>query len=278
MIDATLAALVGVLALVSTLGAGLDARPDAGRLPAGVKAWFLAVNVVCVPLLALGVARLVPLDTAVRTGLVLAAAFPGGSTGPIVSAALGGAPAVASAAFAAASVAGGMLAPFVAWLAGLPLSLLGALGVAAAQLVPWLVGRWVVRRHPEAARRLAAQLRSWGKGLLVAVAVAFVAARGSAIPEVGGAALAAAALILCGAGGLARLGAPSLPAGARGALVAVTVVRNLSLSLLVATAAATPPLTSLTVLVFGLLMYALPLVPAAALKSGRPPRPTGAVW
>ncbi len=161
--------------------------------------------------------------------------------------------------FAGLALIGGLLVPLGAWAAGLSLSNAAVAGLIAAQLAPWALGRWLRRVRPSVATYLGRATKRAGGPLLGAVIVSLLVTHGNAVGSLGLWPFVTSLVVVLASW---ALGAASKGSSAvRLGLGAVTSVRNLTLALLVATAAQAPPLTTLAVLLFGLVMF---LVPAAA--------------
>lgn len=244
------------LAIASTGGAGLVTELEAVAQALRDRDVRLAVvgNLVLLPLVAWGLGRALGLGPA-GLGLVLVAAAPGGSTGPLMALLARGDGAVATAAFAALNPLGS-LGALVAT-ATFPHADLGrvALTVAlitAVALVPMLLGLLVRRRWPTVAARLAPWLSRAGLALLLIVIVALFARHHAAL-RADASVLAAAIVVVLSL-------APAL--GVRGraralAIAQVGGVRNLTLALVVVVAVDAPPPAVIAILSYGLVMYAV---------------------
>lgn len=246
--SALIGLLLVVLALASTLGAGLDLR-SGERADRGVIARVLALNALVIPAGAAAVLGLAALPGASREALWLVAVAPGGASAPLLARAAG-----AGAATVAWSYAGLALAsPGLVWLGlaggqGLPSR---AWAIAAVQIAPLLLGvlaaRAVRSRAPGAARAL----RSVGNGALALVVLLLLVDRGPLLAAFDARtllAMAALAALTAAAGALA--GRP------RAALATLSIVRNLTLALLVSEARGAPAVT-VVVAAYGLVMYAV---------------------
>lgn len=256
--------LVVALALTSTMAAGLAA--DA-RAPARLGGWrmvaLVAGNVVALPLLTYLVTRVAAVDGA--GGLVLAAAAPGGSTGPLLAILSRGEAATAARAFVALTIAG-MVAALIATaaldVAGLGAVALATVVVAVSSLGPLLAGLAVRARRPAEAVRWQPWLSRLSLALLLATIAALTVRHHDAArpgPLLVGAVLTVAALAL---GRLAPAG------GARVATAQVSAVRNLTLVLLVLTVVRAPAADTMAALAAGLAMYVVALVAALVWRSG----------
>ena len=259
------AALIVLLSLASTFGAGVAAAPATVRVPDARRELTMAavVNLALVPVLAWVGARGLGLGPA-GAGLVVAAAAPGGSTGPLLAALAGGDAAVAAALFVALTVAGSgtaLIATLAYDVAGWAQVARAALIVTAIGLAPLAVGALVRGRRPQLAARLAPWTSRVGALLLIAVVAALIITRSSPLAPARALALSAA---LVGASM-----APALLIGDRARRLAVAqvgAVRNLTLALVVLTAVAAPPAAVGATLSFGLVMYAATALVAAAAR------------
>jgi bile acid:Na+ symporter, BASS family len=235
------------------------------RRPAPV-AVALAVNVVLVPGLALWLLWLSDVDGPVAVGVMVAAAAPGGASGALLAHHARGTAALSVSLQALLAAAGVPALPV--WLAlaasvlaiaapGLPVGGAAALvlGGLCAQLVPLGVGMWLRASHPAAAERVHAVARRAADVLLSGIVVWSFAANADRLAEVPAAGYAVIAAVV--AVSVATYAAPGLGGPPdRSAVAMVTAVRNLSLALFVAGFAADADRVILTVLVYGLLMYA----------------------
>lgn len=253
---------LGLLAVVSTLSAGLEAGSFARAMPARMWCWLLAANLALVPLIAATALWPLHLPEDVTAGLFLAASIPGGASGPLVAAMASREPGPAPAAlFVVLALLAGVLVPIVAALGGLALDPIAMLAVLGVQLVPWAAGAWLRRARPELARRWLRPLQRAGAALLIGVIIGLIVAEGDAVGVVGWPALGASTLIVTATAALFLLapGRASLsePRANAPALTSISLVRNLALALLVAAAASAPAATSLAILVFGIAMFVI---------------------
>jgi BASS family bile acid:Na+ symporter len=251
------------LAVTSTIGvsAGVDARAVLDvRSRASPLILAFAANLLLLPLAAWYLARAAGLPETVGLGLVLAAAAPAGSTGPLLAQLAGGAPAVGIALFTGLGLVASAAVPLV-------LLALGALegghggaavtlaGVVGAQLGPVALGMWVRRRWPSRAPSLARGASRAGLVLLVAVIAGYVSMHGARLLELRlevAVASAVTALSL-GFGGLGG----GLSRRERVAVSQVSAIRNLSLALLLVELLRLPGSAALGVLAYGLPMYVI---------------------
>lgn len=261
-------ALVVALALTSTAAAGLaTGRGAAPRLGALRWTTIALANLAALPLFALALVRAVELDGG--TGVIVAAAAPGGSTGPLLALLGRGEARLAATAFVALTVAGtatALLAAQLLAVAEVTTVATTALVVAATSLLPLAAGALVRARASAVAARWQPRLARLSLGLLLATVALLTirhghAARPSAIAV--GAVLTVAALAI---GGLART------AEAQIAIGQVSAVRNLTLVLLVLAVLDAAPAATMAALAYGLAMYAVTLGAAAWTRSAMKPR------
>ncbi|GGL50097.1 hypothetical protein GCM10014719_59160 [Planomonospora parontospora subsp. antibiotica] len=254
--------VVLLAATMLTIGTGLtrEAFTRLVRRP-GALAAALIVNVVVIPAVALLIVTVLGLQGPIGYGIVLAAAAPGGGTGALLAAHARGDLALAVGLQGALAVLG--LAAVPAWSAltsygGAPAATTGGpqvLGMLAGQLIPLALGMALRSRHPTAADRAAAISRRIADVLLVAMVAYLLATTAdelSALPVTAFAAFTALTTVC-----LAAYATPGLPdRPARRTVAMTTAVRNLSLALLIANLTTHPAEVGLTVLAYGLVMYA----------------------
>ncbi len=253
--------LIVVLSLSSTAAAGLAAgvapsetEPSAERRAEGKsrRGAILLANVMGLPAAAWLIAGALELGAA-GVGLVVAAAAPGGSTGPLLASLAGGDPRVAARWFFTLTTAGTFGALAVTMLlapSGLASVARAVTLVLATSLAPLLGAQWLARRSPRIAHKLITPLARASLVLLVALIALLVVrhhAHASAGPIVAGAILVLGTSAL----GLVAHG----PRATRIAVAQVSTVRNLTLALLVLRAVGAPPEATLAVLGYGLAMY-----------------------
>jgi BASS family bile acid:Na+ symporter len=245
--------LVTALSIASTLSVGLSVDPaaGAGRLARGPFAAVLALNVLALPIVAWVLHGTLGLGLA-GAGLLVAAAAPGGSTGPLLAVVAGGDAATAARLFASATVVG-TAGALVATLAfeGTGIAGLARAGVfvTAASLVPLVLGLVLRARRPAEAQWLAPKLSRFSLVLLVVTVGGLAYRHGS---QATAADLAVASVIVAVSFGPAIL----VHGRARRLAVAqVSATRNLTLALLVLAALDTGPRATIAVLGYGLVMY-----------------------
>jgi BASS family bile acid:Na+ symporter len=244
-------AFVGALSIASTLSVGLSVDPAGGRLDRGPFAAVLAVNVLALPLLAWLLHRALGLGIA-GAGLLVAAAAPGGSTGPLLAVVAGGEATTAARLFAITTVigtAGGLVATLAFEGTGLGGLARAGLLVALASLAPLGLGVLVRTRRPTWAQRLAPVLSRASLGLLVLTVGGLAIRHGS---KATASDLAVASVLV------AASFAPALLVRARArrlAVAQVSATRNLTLALLVLAALDVGPRATVAVLGYGLVMY-----------------------
>lgn len=246
-------ALVGALAIASALSVGLSVDPSAaaGRLERGSFVAVLAVNVLALPLVAWLLHGALGLGLA-GAGLLVAAAAPGGSTGPLLAVVAGGDATTAARLFAVTTVVGtasALVATLV--LEGTDLAGLARAGllVALASLAPLGLGVLVRAHRPAWAQRLAPVLSRVSLGLLV-VTVGGLAVRHGSAAEASDLAVASVVVAASFAPGLLVRGRSR-----RLAVAQVSATRNLTLALLVLAALGAGPRATVAVLGYGLVMY-----------------------
>ena len=260
--------LVFALAVVSTLAAGLAAglAADGSRAPALSPRRLvvvIAANVLALPLATWLALRAASLE---GPGLVLAAAAPGGSTGPLL-ALLGRADArVAAVSFLALALAGtasALVATIAVDVAGLAAVAAAGAAVLATSVVPLVAGLALRARRPTRAAAWQPWLSRAGLALLVATIAVLArghgdAARAADVAVGGLVTVAALAIGLVVTGRAARI-----------AVAQVSAVRNLTLALVVLAATGAPPAASLSVLGYGLAMYVVTGAAAAWWRSAK---------
>lgn len=268
-------ALVFLLAVVSTLATGLavdlrgrvavatgDVAPARAALTPAVLALLVVANVALLPAALWTAARLSSLS--LSSGVLLAAAAPGGSTGPLLALVAGGDAATTARGFVALTLAG-TVAALVATLF-VDAGGLVQVGAAAALVVvssigPLVAGVVIVARWPARARVLQPWLARGALALLVATVVV-LAARHGAEARALDLAIGALATVLALAIGLVVDGA-----AARVALAQLSAVRNLTLALVVLAATDAAPAATLAALSYGLGMYGVALVAAVVARA-----------
>jgi len=258
--------LVVALALTSTLAAGLAADAAGGaRLPPRRLALIVVANVAVLPALAYAILRLGAFDAG--RGLLLAAAAPGGSTGPLLAVLGGGDAPIAARTFVALSLAGvaaALIATAALDVAGVGKVLAASAIVVASTVGPLLVGLALRARRPRRAAAWQPWLSRLSLALLVAT-IALLAARHGGAARTLDVAVGAAVTLLALAIGAAIDGR-----AARIAVAQVSAVRNLTLVLLVLAVVGAPPAETMAALGYGLAMYVIALAAAAwTRRSGR---------
>jgi hypothetical protein len=264
--------LILALSVVSTASAGVAsalARPApppaptaaAGTSPCAMRDALVAgANLVALPLVAWLVARPAALGEA-TAGVVLAAAAPAGSTGPLLAKLAGGDARAAARPFVPLALGGAASALVVTF--ALDPSGLGAVARAAAIVLlasagPLVLGQQLGSRRPALAGRLAGWLSGSSVVLLLAT-MALLAARHAHRATL--AALAASAVVVALSFAIGKLGRTR---GEVLALAQVSAVRNLTLVLVVLAAVGAPAAATAAALSYGLVMY----VGAAAVALG----------
>ena len=249
MTDETL--LVTALSVASTGSAGLSVSATAaGPLPRAQGSMVLACNALVLPALAWLLQDTVGLGLA-GIALVMAAAAPGGSTGPLMSVLAGGDPATAARLFASATLVGmtGSLAATLS-IDGDFTKLVAALGfVVVASVCPLALGVVLRAQRPSWARRLARPLTVISVVLLVATVLLFCVRHGA---DVTGTELGWISVVV-----VASFTPALLVRGRqrRLAVAQVSATRNLTLALLVLTALDVEPRATGALFGYGLVMY-----------------------
>lgn len=263
---------VVVLLLVSgmvAIGTVLDRDAVATRSrDLGVLGPALLANVLVVPLSALAAIAVFDLEGPVRLGVLLAAASPGGGTGALLSLHARGDAAHAVVLQGLLAVLALVVTPL--WVGGSAegIALLPVvIGLLVLQVAPLLAGATLRSRRPAWAARVHALARRVADVALAALVVGLLLTELDEVDRSGVTGLAAMVAVV-----LVSLAAFALPAPAsvRRATAMTTVVRNLSLALLIARSAPEPDATALVVLTYGLVMYLLATMAAALLRRGVP--------
>lgn len=260
--------LIVALTVTSTLAAGLAVDRDvvATTIGRGPMVLVVAASVLALPAFAWVLCRALDIGAA-GIGLLVAAAAPGGSTGPLLAVVAGGDPGTAARLFVVTTVLGTATAIGVTFGLGVfdPLHLARAsLLVTTAALLPLVVGLVLRRRRPHLARWLAPRSARLGLVLLLATVVLLAVRHGheTAAIDLGVASLLVLASFAPAA--LVRERATRIAVGQVGA------VRNLGLSLLVLAALDAPPRATLAVLGYGLVMYVVTIAIAIVARAVAP--------
>jgi BASS family bile acid:Na+ symporter len=265
------AALLVALALVSTVGAGLELDPRRLRDGALLKmplATALLANVVVLPLGTYLLLRALPVSADTTTALWLIALAPGGASSPLLARLAGGEPTRVGAIYVALCLATLVVLPLL-----LPsvVEVRGGSGMLLAltiglQLLPLAVGLIVRLRNEALATRQAALLRRLGSVLLGVVVLLLVVSRGSFLATLDVyTTLSMLALVLLSLGAGAVLAPkPRLPDAL------LTCVRNLTLALLLAEAAMPGGRATLLIAAYGLVMYVSAALCLRLFKLGGP--------
>lgn len=256
-----LVALLLVSGMLAT-GTALDASELRERLrdvgPLGVA---LLANLALLPLLALALLWLLDVDGSARTGVLVAAAAPGGGTGALLSLHARGDVAHAVVLQAVLAVSALLVTPL--WLAGASRDVdvtPVVVGLVVLQLGPLAAGALLRAGRQRTAERVHPVARRVADVSLVCLVAGLLVTEGHRVADVGAAALLAAGLLVLAS--LAVVAVPSGPPAVRRATAMTTAVRNLSLGLLVARFTDDPEGVALVVLAYGLVMY---VVSAAAI-------------
>jgi BASS family bile acid:Na+ symporter len=247
-------ALLALLALSSTFGAGLELALNRGQFHALMKPLGAALlaNLVVIPLGSLLLLRAIDLPASSFVGLALVALAPGGASAPLLARLAGGEPNRVGVIYVSLC-AGCLLTLGVVMPLALPALGSGAgvlLVTLLLQLLPLLLGVVVRTKRAAIADRLASTVRRLGSLLLAIVVVMLLITRGTFLFDMGAATLLnmlMLALLSLLAGALTS--PPRLP----DALLAC--VRNLTLALMIAEMAEPGGATTLVVAAYGLVMY-----------------------
>lgn len=257
MLSALIGAALVVLALSSTIGAGLELSTE----PLGER-WrpvlsLLFANVVVLPVLGAIALAAAPIDGDTKIALWIVALAPGGASSPLLARAAGASPAVAGWGYLALA----LCSPALVWLGfarGAPSLASRSATIAAVgalQVLPLVLSAMAARQFATAAR-FARPLRSIGNAALAAVIAMLVIDRGPMLATLDARTLLAMLALVSATAGLgAASGAP------RSANATLSIVRNLTLALLVCEFAALRRVAIL-VAAYGLVMYVM----AAALS------------
>ena len=245
--------LVTALSVVSTFTVGLALRRDGTAPVVARRRWaaVIAFNVLGLPLIAGGLHLAFGLGP-VGLGLLVAAATPGGSTGPLLAMAAGGNARTAGQLLLVTTVAGAIGALAVVSLAmGASTSgfAVAAVWVVGGSLVPLLAG-WVTQTFaPGWSVRARTPLSRLG---LVLLAITVAALAWTHLPSVQLQDLGWAAVVVVASFTPAAF---VRPGPQRLSVAQVSAVRNLTIALLALSAANAEPRAVMAVLGYGLLMY-----------------------
>lgn len=247
-------ALLALLALSSTIGAGLDlelSRVRARELWKPLAA-ALAANLLVIPLGSLWLLRSVELPASSFAGLALAAFAPGGASAPLLARLAGGEPTRVGAVYVALCtgclVTLGVLAPLALSTGGGGLRVL--LIMLVLQLLPLLLGLLVRSKRPALAEHWAARLRRAGSLLLGLVVILLLITRGSFLLTMGITTLVSMLVLV-----LVTLLAGALTTPPRLPDALLACVRNLTLALMIAEIQEPGGAATLVVAAYGLVMY-----------------------
>jgi BASS family bile acid:Na+ symporter len=271
-----------VVVMMIAVGLRSDPRDFRAALGRGRRLfWVFALNLVVVPGVAVLALTQVELPQAFIVGLLLCAASPGGSTGPLFAIQARGDVAAAVVAMIGLALVSVVTAPLtISWVLGLSTAvdaraLVGPmiLTLGAAQLLPLVVGMALRRWQPAIAGRLADPMSRAANLLLLVIIAGLLVTKGGVLLEVGALGVGLSILLV-----LLNLGVGALTArevAPRRAFAMVTAVRNISLALLVSAAYFPDPRTDGAILTFGLFTMLLPFVAALLLKRRGPTAPAG---
>ncbi|HKO89659.1 MAG TPA: hypothetical protein VJU61_00810 [Polyangiaceae bacterium] len=247
-------ALLALLALSSTIGAGLElelSHMRARELWRPLAAALLA-NLLVVPLASLWLLRSVSLPASSFAGLALVALAPGGASAPLLARLAGGEPTRVGVVYISLCTGClatlGVLAPLVLPTQGGGLRVL--LIMLVLQLLPLLLGLMVRSRRAALAERWAAGLRRAGSLLLALVVIVLLITRGSFLFTMGITTLVSTLVLV-----LVTLLAGALTVSPRLPDALLACVRNLTLALMIAEAQEPGGAATLVVAAYGLVMY-----------------------
>ena len=263
---------------------GLRLTPDglmaAFRRPRALLAG-LGVQVLGLPILALGLASLLELPPAVRTGLMIDAAAPGGITSNYAALLAGADVALSTAMTLVTNLIACLTIPLI--LAGAGIALPGAaallpllklsLVMAAVTAVPLALGLAVNRLAPTAVARFSRALDIASRLVFAAIVFAtFVQNWGAMMDQAAAAGLAVVLLNLCGIG-LAFLAAAllRLPRPQGFAIAIETGLQNVALAIFVASTLMGNAALALVGLVYAVVMNVTALGLIAASRRTAPP-------
>ncbi len=257
---------------------GVDLTPD--RVWVVFKRPFvliigLLLNHLAVPLLALGIARACELTPAVTTGFILCAAAPGGPLGAMFTQRAKGNIAFAASLIVVMTAHNTVTTP--ALLSRLVDIEVGDGGsshvwpvvrtIIAYLLTPLVVGMLLRRYKPAAADVALVWLKRGTNALFGVLFVGIIGTRWRLIGEIGGAPFFA--MLVCAACcALAGYIAAGRHRDLRIALALNTTIRNISLSLLLASLWFSDDATMLTVMIYGLVMILIALPTMLILRRG----------
>ena len=248
------AVLVIALSVASTLAAGLASDLAGLRHALATRATWaaLAGNLVVVPLLAWLVMPSLVSGPAV-IGLLLVAAAPGGGIGPLLALLGRGDASLASALFLVLSLAGTVVALAVTLVLDTRIAdMLRAAGfVAASALAPLVIGIVINRHAPRIARAALPWASRLGALLLVTTVVWFSIEHGRNLstPVVG-----AAGVLAVGSAFVGWLATHGETRDRAIAIVEISLVRNVALSLVVVTGLGGASAALMSVLTYALVM------------------------
>lgn len=253
-----------VVAAMGSIGLGIDTKClESVRAAQRLLPAALLVNYVGVPLVALGVAALLPVDTRVREGVMLCALAPGGASATLIAARMRADAVVAAAVVIATTATSVVLTPLLVAVVlggGDALTMFAVAGRAgltalAYQALPIALGVLVQRVHPGFAARILPWTSRIANAALVILVVGLLATRSAELLAVGIAGLSLALIVTLAGLGLGALAAPRAPESTRMAIGVTTAIRSLSLALVIAAHHFPDPATTQGILVYGLLMY-----------------------
>lgn len=263
-----------VLLVTSMLAIGANLTTDSfvelTRRPASLIVAVVA-NVIAVPGVAAVAVLLIGFPSPVALGLVVSAAACGGSSGPLLVRHAGGSLALAVSLQALLALLA--LAAVPVWMLVLPseaafdLDRAAALvaGLLVAQVIPFGAGMILRRQRPGTADRVHHVAGRIADLLLLGIILWFAATTLGNIADLPGATVPVVVLLVVVS--LAAYGLPLLQGPSeRAAVSMISVVRNLTLALLVVSLSESPDLAVTTVLTYGFVMYVVAVLALAPMR------------
>lgn len=259
--------LIAVQAAGTMLAVGLELSPASLRATLAQRRALgigVLLNLGALPLLAVALLSIAQLPASVTAGLLLAASCAGGNTAVLLTRNVqGDAPYAVTMLCVLNLLALPVLPPLLGvvsnqlGLAPLPASTIATLvlrGLLLYMICPLVLGMAARALRPALAARWAPRLARVANICLVALVLGLLAAHGNEMTQLSNGALAiAATLVVFSFGSAIAVARPGTPLGR--AALHVGGIRNLSLALVLAALLQLPPLATLSVLAYGLLMY-----------------------
>ncbi len=225
----------------------------------------LLLNHLAIPVLAFGIASMLSLEAAVATGFLLCAAAPGGPRGAMFTQRAGGDIAFAASLIVVMTAINTISTPLLlGWLIDTPLSSDGSYIwpviriIAAYLLAPLVIGMVLRAKRPALADRAMTWLKRLTNLLFVALFAMILGTRVGMIGTIGAMPFVAMLMLASISAVLGYLVA-GRQRDLRTALALNTTIRNISLSLLLASLWFSEDATMVTVMVYGLVMLIVAL-------------------